>query len=87
MIKKGKVPEDRIRTVLDDLERVCSIVPTTLQTHRLASQLRNEDTLDFWDSLIIPAALEAGCDSLWSEDLQHDRVFANRLRIRNPLLA
>jgi predicted nucleic acid-binding protein len=34
--------------------------------------------------LIIAAALEAGCATLYSEDLQHGQVIDQRLTIINP---
>ena len=37
-----------------------------------------------WDSLIIKAALENGCDTLYSEDMQqHGQVIENRLTVIN----
>ena len=37
----------------------------------------------FYDSLIVAAALEAGCTRLYSEDLQHGQRIQN-LTIENP---
>jgi predicted nucleic acid-binding protein len=28
----------------------------------------------FWDSLVVAAAIESGCDTLYSEDLQHKEL-------------
>jgi predicted nucleic acid-binding protein len=39
----------------------------------------------FFDSLIIAAALSAGCDRLYSEDLQHGQLIEG-LTIVNPFL-
>lgn len=39
----------------------------------------------FYDSLIVAAALEAGCTRLFSEDLQHGQQIES-LRIENPFL-
>ena len=39
----------------------------------------------FYDSLIVAAALEAGVPTLYSEDIQHDRLISE-LRIVNPFL-
>ena len=44
------------------------------------------DPVDFWDALILEAALEAGCDRLYSEDFQHGRLFG-ALQVVNPLRA
>ena len=37
-----------------------------------------------YDSMIVGAALEAGCDTLWSEDMHHGLLVEGRLRILNP---
>ena len=42
--------------------------------------------LSFWDAMIVTAALRAGADLLWSEDLNEGQRFG-RLEIRNPLRA
>jgi predicted nucleic acid-binding protein len=44
------------------------------------------DRLGWYDSLIVAAALEAGCSALLSEDLQHGRIIDGRLTVRNPFL-
>ncbi|AOC54321.1 MAG: hypothetical protein IM503_05940 [Microcystis sp. M069S2] len=38
----------------------------------------------FFDSLILASALEAGCQILYSEDLQHGQRIENQLMIINP---
>jgi len=38
-----------------------------------------------YDSLIVVSALEAGCTTLYTEDLQHGQVIEG-LRIENPFL-
>jgi predicted nucleic acid-binding protein len=37
-----------------------------------------------YDSLIIASALEAGCATLFSEDMQHGQAIDSTLTIRNP---
>jgi len=61
------------------------IVPLTTQLHEAALPLARDHGLTIYDALIVAAAMEAGCDTLFSEDLQHGRVFG-RLTIRNPFL-
>jgi len=34
--------------------------------------------------MIAAAALHAGCDTLWSEDMQHGTEFDEGLRVVNP---
>ena len=42
-----------------------------------------QDSISFWDSLIIDAALKGGAERLCSEDLQHGRI-VDGMRIENP---
>jgi len=47
--------------------------------------LQAKSRLSWYDSLIVSAAIEARCDLLYSEDLQHGQRFRN-LQIANPFL-
>jgi predicted nucleic acid-binding protein len=55
-------------------------------THAAAITIAQRDGFAFHDSLIIASALEAGCSTLLSEDMQHGQVIDGRLTIRNPFL-
>ena len=59
------------------------IVPITSATHASAVALARDHSFAFYDALIVAAALEAGCDTLYSEDMQHGRVLAG-LTIVDP---
>jgi hypothetical protein len=50
-------------------------------TIREAIRLAARYQLSHWDSLIVAAAMLAGCETLYSEDLQHNQLFEGRLRI------
>lgn len=41
--------------------------------------------LSWYDSLIVSAAIQVGCETLFSEDLQHGQRFGS-LQVRNPFL-
>ncbi len=51
--------------------------------YRSALQLQLRWRFSFYDSLIVAAALEAGCKRLLSEDLQHGQRIET-LTIENP---
>jgi predicted nucleic acid-binding protein len=61
------------------------IVPITSETHAAAVALARDHSLAFCDALIPAAAIEAGCETLYSEDFQHGRRF-DRLMVVNPFL-
>ena len=69
----------QFRTSLDD------ILPITLETHDSAVALSRDHGISFYDALIVAAAIEAGCDTLFSEDMQHGRKIGG-LAIVNPFL-
>ena len=48
--------------------------------------LHQAHSISMWDALVVQAALDARCDVLLSEDLQHGRRFGD-LEIRNPFAA
>ena len=49
----------------------------TLETRRAALPFARFAGIGIYDALIVAAAIEAGCDRLLSEDLQHGRRFAD----------
>jgi predicted nucleic acid-binding protein len=57
----------------------------TPELYTRALSLAQRDRLSWYDSLIVSAALQGGCEVLYSEDLQHDRRFGD-LVIQNPFL-
>ena len=63
---------------------VCEVVPLGADTIREAVRLAARHQLSHWDSLIVSAALLAGCDTLYTEDLQQGQVFDDRLTVVNP---
>jgi len=63
---------------------LCEVVPVGAGTIREAIRLAARYQLSHWDSLIVAAAMLAGCETLYSEDLQHNQLFDERLKVVNP---
>jgi predicted nucleic acid-binding protein len=61
------------------------VVPITSAIHAAAVALARDHSLAFYDALILAAAIEADCETLYSEDFQHGRRFGD-LTIVNPFL-
>ena len=57
--------------------------PLTAELHDTAVRIARDHGFSIFDSLIIAAALHAGCPILYSEDLQHGQVIEG-LTVRNP---
>ncbi|WP_293368112.1 PIN domain-containing protein [Nevskia sp.] len=77
---------DEIDEFLRTLRVVCEVRPLTVDIHENALALARRHGFAFFDALIVACALEAGCDTLYSEDFQHGMRVADRLSILNPFL-
>jgi len=66
---------------LAPLLRVYPSIPLYQRSLEIQSRYR----FGFYDSLIVAAALEAGCNTLYSEDLQHGQAIGD-LRVENPFI-
>ena len=64
--------------------RLVAFEPVTLKTHETGLALAERYRLSIYDGMIAAAALLAGCDRLWSEDMQDGLVIDGRLRIADP---
>lgn len=59
------------------------LVPTDAELIVEAIALHERHALNYWDALIVAAAIRGGCEALYSEDLQPGRRFGS-VRIENP---
>jgi len=85
-LKKRKRSWPEIETAVGVIRaRFPRVILLTVEIHAAAVILAREHGLSIYDALIVAAALEAGCDTLFSEDMQHQRAFGS-LRIINPFL-
>jgi predicted nucleic acid-binding protein len=65
--------------------RPLRIVPASFALVSDAIRIRDRYRLSWYDSLIVAAAQHAGCNFLYSEDLQHGQQFG-AVTVRNPFL-
>ncbi len=61
-------------------------LPLTLATHEAGIAIADRTRYRLYDARIIASALEAGCVTLFSEDLHNGQVIDGQLTIRNPFL-
>ncbi len=83
--RKLGTPWKEVREFLDLICTLCpDLVPISLDTHRGALAIAEKYGYSIYDALIASAALEAGCKTLYSEDLQDGQIINRQLTIRNP---
>jgi predicted nucleic acid-binding protein len=83
--RKLGMPWSELKEALSLISTVCSaILPVEIQVHVEALRIAERYGYTIFDSLMIAAALQAKSDTLWSEDMQHDMIIDDQLRIINP---
>ena len=66
------------------LRGLLTVHPLTLETHETGLRLAQRYGFSVYDAMIAAAALRAGCEILWSEDIQHGIARDEGLRIIDP---
>ena len=83
--RKLKMNWDEIEQALAAFQTLCpNPVPINVETHEQAMGLVKQFHLNFYDALMLSAALQAGCSVLYTEDMQDGQKIGQRLIVRNP---
>jgi predicted nucleic acid-binding protein len=69
---------------LNMVRNVLTVHAITVETHEIGLRLAEKYRLSIYDAMIAASALQAGCDTLWSEDMKHGLAVDGILRILNP---
>jgi len=82
--RKMKMSWADANAFLTTLRGLLTVHPLTLETHEKGLELAERYRLSTYDAMIAASALHAGCDTLWSEDMQHGMTIERGLRVVNP---
>ncbi|MDP1524173.1 MAG: PIN domain-containing protein [Rhodocyclaceae bacterium] len=82
--RKLKMAHDEVREVLTTVRAICQVNPLTEETHDLGMQIAERYQLSIYDAMIAASALEAGCTTLFSEDMQDGLTINRTLKVKNP---
>jgi predicted nucleic acid-binding protein len=80
---KFKLPHEKAVSILEALDAY-PIQPVTEAVFWAAIQIKERYQLSYWDAAILAAALELGCHTVYSEDLNHGQTYAG-VHVINPL--
>ena len=82
--RKLRMPWEEVVEALATIRVLCAApVAVTIDTHDAALRIAQRYGFHIYDSLIAAAAIEAGCTTLYSEDLQDGQIIGP-VTIRNP---
>lgn len=83
MIKKFKITPSEVSGVVDEISENCQISTVGLGTIKIALDIAERYKYSYYDSLIIPSALENDCNILLTEDMQDGQNIESTLTIKN----
>ena len=84
--QKARLEWDRVIEALQVIKELCEpAVPITIETHEAAVAISRQYGFHIYDSLILAAAAQAGCEVAYSEDMQHGQMIGS-VKIVNPFL-
>ena len=77
----------QIKNHLDNIEEVCNeIYVINRSTINQALEVKDRYGYTYYDSLILASALENGCHSVMTEDMNHGQNINGMLTVTNPFL-
>ena len=82
--RKMQMSWDETHALLNMLRDLLTVHPLTVEIHETGLGIAERYGLSTYDAMIAASALHAGCDTLWSEDMQHGLALKEGLRIINP---
>jgi predicted nucleic acid-binding protein len=82
-LRKHALDWTEMEEMLQTFQTVLRIEPLTLETHDRALEFARRYGFNIYDATILAAAALAGCDTLYSEDMQDGQAIGG-LTIRNP---
>jgi len=82
--RKMQMSWPEIHRLLSTVRGLLTVQPLTLETHETGMALAERYDFSTYDAMIAAAALQAGCDRLWSEDMQDGMQLREGLTIVNP---
>lgn len=81
--RKAKMEWPDIQSTLNAVRSACRVLPVTLELHDEGISIAERYGFTIYDSLIVAAAINGDCKTLYSEDLQ-DRQTIGQVTISNP---
>jgi len=86
VMAKYKYSHDEIKSCSDEIIKQAEIMSLKLDTFKFCLFIKEKYGYSWWDSLILSSALENNCKIIYSEDMQHEQIIENTLKIVNPFL-
>ena len=81
---KMRMTWEETNDTLQFVRELLDVEPLTVEVHERAIFLAEHHNFHIHDAMIVAAAIEAGCSTLYTEDMHHGMLVEGGLRIVNP---
>lgn len=85
-LKKLKLSIEDTNQNIETIIKKTKVLTFSGNTIIFALQIKRKYQYQYYDCLILATAIENRCTILYSEDMQHEQIIENNLRIINPFL-
>jgi predicted nucleic acid-binding protein len=82
--RKAGLNWDETGVFLSGIMALCPVEDLTVHTHEVGRALAERYGFAVYDSMIVAAALIAGCSTLYTEDMHDGLLVEEQLRLVNP---
>ena len=82
-LRRWKFPKEKVAAIIKSYLQQCNYVPVSEQMIINATEIMALHDFQFFDAIIIAAALASNCTILYSEDMSDGQLIQNQLRIVN----
>ena len=84
LIKKWRISSEVVKTIQADVRRISTVLHIDEDTIDKAIDLNAFYGFAYYDCLMLASALEAGCDVIFTEDMNNGQEIEGKLKIINP---
>ncbi len=84
LTRKRLQTQEEAETIIVEMITTFSVIEIGTLYVLKAIEINKLYQYSYWDSMIIATALMNNCYTLYSEDMQHNQLIENKLRIINP---
>ena len=85
-LRKIKISNVELDEFLDLFKSTFNVRALDKETFDTGLMVSRRYGYQHYDAMIIASALQAGCERLYSEDMQHRQIIDKRLQIVNPFI-
>ncbi len=86
VLVKHKIQDTKIIDYCNEIIENTFVDSQNIETLRTAWRIKIKYCFSLWDSLVVASAIQNNCRILYSEDMQHNQIIENSLKIVNPFI-